>query len=133
MSLNNLAKALTSLNRFDQAEPLWAEVYERVADAEMDPKQKAAVMAGWGLCLVELGQYAKAEAPLRAAKQKAHAAGLDNKAVMVKLLRALATVCEHTNRRDEAARYRDEAARIVSAATGTASRRPPPPTKSGNR
>jgi serine/threonine protein kinase len=116
-SLNNLGQSLMAAGRIEEAEPLFAELYRRAPASQMDAARAAVCMSRWGPCLVSLKRYQEAEAPLREAYQRLVATNQANGPVMATVLKALAKVCEETNRPDEAAKYRAELKALAGAAT----------------
>jgi serine/threonine protein kinase len=125
--LNNLGTALCGAGRFEEAEPLFAELYRAAPAAQMAPIQTAVLVARWGVCLVELKRFVDAEAPLLEAVKLLRGAGPDARPALRNVLNSLAKVCEHTNRPDDAQRYRAEAKSIeqgpgANAATAPAMR-----------
>ncbi len=74
------------------AEPLFAELYRRAGKTELHPQQAALFISGYGPCLVALGRYDEAEAPLREAKSRLESAGLQGDARMSTVTEALAKV-----------------------------------------
>jgi tetratricopeptide (TPR) repeat protein len=124
LSMNNLGQALSAKGRHAEAEPLFAEVFRCVPGLEMDPKTSAVVMSRWGPCLVELGRFGEAEAPLREAHRRLSASGQTQTGAMATVLEALAKVCEQTNRPDEAAEWRQRRAAWHPATSQSAASRP---------
>ena len=118
---SNLARTLRELGRIDEAEPLFATLYRRAAIAPLPPRQAALFMSHWGPCLATLGRYAEAEAPLREAMGRLEATQQTTGDHMGRVLRGLAEVCDHTNRPDEAARWRARSS-TLEAATRSATR-----------
>jgi tetratricopeptide (TPR) repeat protein len=106
MSQNNLGFALCSNKDYEQAEPLLADLYRRAPQTQLDDLTVAVCMSRWGPCLVELGRYAEAEAPLREAYQRLGATEQAKGSLMATVIAGLVEVCEHTNRPEEAATWR---------------------------
>jgi serine/threonine protein kinase/Tfp pilus assembly protein PilF len=106
LSMNNLGQALSAKGAPADAEPLFAEVYRRVPESQIDAKTAAVVMSRWGPCLVELGRYAEAEAPLLEAHRRLTDTGQSQAPTMGSVLEALAETCDRTARPDEAAQWR---------------------------
>ncbi len=104
--LRNLGWMLLDQGRFDEAEPLLLELYQRVQRAQVHPRIAAEYVSFYGPCLVRLGRYEDAEQPLRDAYAKLCSAGLERHARTRVVLEALAEVCDHTTRPDEAAEWR---------------------------
>jgi hypothetical protein len=73
----------------------------------MSPRNAGSTMLLWGLCLSELGEFDRAEEPLREAHRRLASAGVRGDQ-MGAVLSALASVYDHTGRPDEAARWRAE-------------------------
>jgi serine/threonine protein kinase len=119
---NNYASTLRSLGRFEEAAALSAEVYERAAKAQIAPAVAAVLMAPHGPCLVRLGRYDEAEAPLREAHRRLVETKQSNSPRMREVLAALAEVCERTGRADEAAQWRDELESLQARPTTPATR-----------
>ncbi|HEY7089949.1 MAG TPA: serine/threonine-protein kinase [Tepidisphaeraceae bacterium] len=115
-SMNNLGQELMDVQKTQEAEPLFAEAYRRAPSAEIDPARVAICMSRWGPCLADLGRYQEAEAPLLEAYQRLQATGQGKGSVIAGVVESLATVCDHTNRPQEAAKYRTELG-IIRAAT----------------
>ena len=65
-------------------------------------------MAWHGPCLVRLGRFQEAEAPLREAYTRLRDTDQASSGPMRQVLGALATVCEKSNRADEAEKWRAE-------------------------
>jgi serine/threonine protein kinase len=119
-SLNNLGQSLSAADRRDEAEPLFAELYRLAPAAHVDAGTAAVCMSRWGPCLAALRRYTEAEQPLREAYRRLRETGQSNGPVMAGVVRALARVCDETNRPDEAAQLRAE----LQATTREASPRP---------
>lgn len=113
-------RVLMSLGRATDAEPVFAELYQRAVSAEIAPELAAAFAASYGLCLVSLSRFQDAEQPLREAQRRLREMNQTKHPRMQQVLEALARVCEKTNRSDEAATYRAEMA-IRQAGTRPAS------------
>jgi tetratricopeptide (TPR) repeat protein len=106
MSQNNLAFALCQNDDYREAEPLLADLYRRAPLTQLDQTTVAVCMARWGPCLVELRRYAEAEAPLREAYERLRATEHANGSLMMTVIAGLAEMCEHTNRPEEASKWR---------------------------
>jgi serine/threonine protein kinase/Tfp pilus assembly protein PilF len=117
LSMNNLGQALFAKGSYDEAERLFAEVYRRVPQSQIDPRTSAIVMSRWGPCLVEMGRYAEAEAPLLEAHRRLTATGQAQAPATAGVLDALAKLCAHTNRPDEAAQWRARLAALKGPAS----------------
>ena len=124
LSMNNLGQALFAKRDLDEAERLFAEVYRLVPQAQIDPRSSAIVMSRWGPCLVELGRYADAEAPLLEAYRRLTESGQAQAPAMAGVLDGLVKVYERTNRPDEAARWRQQLAEIRPPSSKPAETRP---------
>jgi tetratricopeptide (TPR) repeat protein len=105
---SNLARTLRALGRIEGAEALFATLYKHSATAPLPPKQAALFMSHWGPSLATLGRYAAAEAPLNEALARLEATQQTGGEHMRRVLAALADVCDHTTRPDEAARWRSK-------------------------
>jgi serine/threonine protein kinase/Tfp pilus assembly protein PilF len=124
LSMNNLGQALSAKGAHTEAEPLFAEVYRRVPQSQIDAKTAAIVMSRWGPCLVQLGRYAEAEAPLHEARRRLDTSGQSQSPSMASVLDALAKVCEQTNRPEEAANWRQRRATFNPTASQPSATRP---------
>ena len=113
-SLNNLAVLLWEQERFADAEPILAEVYALVPKSQVDPRRAAAYVACYGPCLVKLGKYEQAEGPLREAYRRLEETGRDDHALRL-VVSGFIGMCDHTNRPEEAAKWRAELARLRAA------------------
>jgi hypothetical protein len=63
-------------------------------------------MSHWGPCLAQLDRHAEAEAPLREALERLMSTEQTKGEHLRRVLTALADVCDHTNRPEEAAAWR---------------------------
>ena len=124
LSMNNLGQALVAKGALAEAEPLFAEVYRRVPQSQIDARTAAIVMSRWGPCLVELGRLSEAEEPLLEAHRRLSTTGQAQSPSMATVLEALARLCEQTNRADEAARWRQQRAALQAPASQPAATRP---------
>ncbi len=120
-AMSNMGRLLAETDRLSEAEPLLAELYRRVPTSQMDPKNVARHMSLYGPCLAGLGRYEQAEQPLHEAHQRLTSAGLTTDPRMRAVLEALADVCDHTKRPDEAADWRAKL-KELEAATQPATR-----------
>jgi len=116
VALGNLATALQKQGKTDEAMQLYAELYQRVQVAELPPAVAGRYMTPYGVNLAKRGRFAEAEAPLLAARKLLEEGKLVNSTYMRDVLDALAQVCERTERPDEAARWREQLARIAATA-----------------
>ena len=114
-TMKNLAKVLSEQGKLAEAEPIFAEVFRRTPQIEHDPKWKAIYMCGWGVCLARMQRYAAAEPPLREAYEQLQSTAQHDTTEMREVTAALADVCEHTNRPDEAAKWCRQLATIQPA------------------
>jgi hypothetical protein len=96
-----------------------AELYRRAPAAQLHPRNVAQYVSFYGPCLAELGRYQDAEQPLRDAYQRLVAAGLANGQRTFAVLDALADVCDHTNRLEEAAQWRAKLKELQAATQPT--------------
>jgi hypothetical protein len=101
------------MHRDADAEPLLGELYRRSPTAQLPPKSAAVFMAWHGPCLVRLGRFAEAEAPLREAYKRLRETGQVNTGPMRQVLDGLATVCEKSDRAEEAVKWRAELRAIM--------------------
>ena len=124
LSMNNLGQAISANGAHAEAEPLFAEVYRRVPQTQIDTRTAAIVMARWGPCLVVLGRYQEAEAPLLEAYRRLLATGQSHASAMVSVLDALADMCDKLNRPDEAAQWRARRAALAQPASAPSSTGP---------
>ncbi len=113
-------RVLMALGRAPDAEPLLAELYDRAKTAEITPDQATSYIASYGLCLVSLSRFEAAESPLREAHRRLREIHQASHPLTQQVLEALATVCEKTDRSDEAARLRAEIAAAQAATRPTA-------------
>jgi predicted Zn-dependent protease len=87
----------------------------------MTPNQAAVAVAQYGSCLTQLNRYEQAESALRDAYRRLTQPDQQNTDMLRVVLAGLAQTCEHTNRPDEASRWRAELA-ALKAATQSATR-----------
>ena len=106
--VNNYAVLLVALDRLADAEPLLAELHAAVARVPIAPGLAAQFVADYGTVLAQLGKYDLADPPLRDAHRRLTETGQPHHAKTRAVLAALIDVCEHTDRPDEAARWRAE-------------------------
>jgi serine/threonine protein kinase len=104
----NCGSNLAVLGRYAEAEPLAAELYSSAPNAQVTPAIAAIFTSLYGPCLAKLERYDQAEAPLREAYRRMRDTGQAKDSRMRIVVSALADVCEHTNRAEEAARLRSE-------------------------
>jgi tetratricopeptide (TPR) repeat protein len=107
-SLFNLGSLFEKQEHFAEAEPLFAEMYRRILVSQIPAPHVAEAIAHYGPCLVKLGRYTEAEQPLREAERRLRETGQGQTENMQRVMSALAEVCEHTDRPDEAAQWRAE-------------------------
>src|SRR4029079_3455818 len=90
------------------------EIYQRAingADAGRIPASQAdPLIARYGLCLTQLAKYEQADAPLRNAYQRLRDSSPQSDPVLQSVIAALADVCRHTGRPDEATGWESELA-----------------------
>jgi hypothetical protein len=86
-----------------------------VSVAPIPPARKALYSSGHGPCLVKIGRYADAERPLLEAYRQLDETGQLEHPVSRAVVRALAEVFNHTNRPEEAAKWRAELAKLEAA------------------
>jgi tetratricopeptide (TPR) repeat protein len=106
--MNNLGQSFVAAGKLEQAEKLFAELYQRAPTAEIDPDRKAVVIARWGPVLVDLKRYGEAEAPLLEAYQRLSKAESVKPLVLPGVLRSLVKLYDATGKPEEAAKYRRE-------------------------
>jgi hypothetical protein len=99
----------------DEAEPLLKELYETAQQVQLNPRSAAGFTSFYGPCLAQLGRYSDAEAPLREAYARMRVTQQEKRERTRIIAQALAEVCEHTDRRDEAARWRAELQSLAAA------------------
>ena len=63
-AMNNYAGLLMALERYAEAEPICGELYEKARKAQLPGASAAICMGNYGHCLVRLGKFKEAEAPL---------------------------------------------------------------------
>jgi hypothetical protein len=85
----------------------------------MAPTQAAAFMGEWGVCLVRLGRYPEAEAPLLEAHRRLTETSQQTTTIMSRVLGSLQVVCEQTDRPDEAARWRGQRETLIATTRAT--------------
>jgi serine/threonine protein kinase/tetratricopeptide (TPR) repeat protein len=112
ITLNNFAKLVEAQGRRAEAEKLFAELFRRAPTSQLDPQNVAEFMCGYGVCLVALGRYAEAEQPLRAAMDRVRKGSEPDGYHMRSLTLAMIEVCDHTNRPEDAAKWRSELRRL---------------------
>ena len=110
--MGNYGLILMTLGRVKEAEPVLAELYERTITAPSRPKRAAEYISAYGRCLLTLRKHAQAERPLREAYERLQASGSDAQGNLKAVAAAIAEVCDHTNRPDEAAKWRSELAAL---------------------
>jgi tetratricopeptide (TPR) repeat protein len=120
-SLDSLATCLTKQGRFADAEPMLAELCQRAPEAQLPPKSVAGYIRDYGLCLVQLKRYPKAEQQLRDAQRRYRELGDDSSKSVQRIIAAMVDVCDHTNRPDEAAHWGAELAALKSSSATRAS------------
>jgi hypothetical protein len=108
IAINNFATMLKAEKRYADAEPLCAEVYQRAAHSQLAPPVAAALMSGYGPCLVKLAKYADAEEPLREAHRRWHDLNQPTNPRLREILSGLIEVCDQTHRPQESAQWRTE-------------------------
>ncbi|MBC8106154.1 MAG: serine/threonine protein kinase [Anaerolineae bacterium] len=107
-TLNDLAEVIEAQGRGDEAEPLFAELYENAAKAQIAPTMATEFMSFHGLCLTRLGRYQAAESPLVETLRRLHEVKKSTHPRTIEVMQALATVYDNTARGDNAARMREE-------------------------
>jgi tetratricopeptide (TPR) repeat protein len=108
IAMNNYGAMLRGAGRDADAQPLFAELYARAGRARIPAPVAAQLMMNYGPCLVRLGRYEQADAPLREAARRLRETNQAKTPRMRDVLAALAAVCDHTNRAQEAASLRAE-------------------------
>ena len=103
---NNLGTTLRALKRDAEAEPLYADVYTRAQRAQIPPALAATLIGNYGPTLVRLGKFEQAEAPLLEAHRRLRETNQSANPRMRDVLTSLVTVCERTNRPDDASKWR---------------------------
>jgi hypothetical protein len=106
MSLHNLAHALALQDKWPDAEPLYAELYRRVPQSQLDPARSALMMSRWGVSLVNLERFAEAETPLLESLKRLEETDQLQTPAGQSLREAIVKLYEATGRPEEAARYR---------------------------
>jgi eukaryotic-like serine/threonine-protein kinase len=114
-SVHNLGDVLSAQGKFTDALPLFEELWRRAPTAQLEPERAARYLSRYGVCLAELGRYDEAREPLEAAYERLVAAGLDKHKRTRAVVGALAVVSEHTNRPDDAGKWRAEHAALKAA------------------
>jgi tetratricopeptide (TPR) repeat protein len=104
--LGALGSLLESQQKYSEAEPLYAELYENAARAQIGAARAARHMSHYGPCLVRLARYEQAEPPLREAYKRLKQTEQYNHERMRVVVEALGELCEKTNRPDEASGWR---------------------------
>jgi tetratricopeptide (TPR) repeat protein len=107
-AMYNYASLLNQLGRFSESEPVSAELYAKAPKAQIGPEISAIFLTTYGPCLAKQGKYEEAEAPLREAYRRMSETKQAGDVPTRMVLAGLIDVCEHTNRADEAARWRKE-------------------------
>jgi non-specific serine/threonine protein kinase/serine/threonine-protein kinase len=100
---------------WEDAERRFADLYDRAARLRISPTNAARLMSGYGTCLTAMGRFADAEAPLLEAYGRLKRAELERHEKTREVVEALVEVCQHTNRPEEAARWRAELAQLRAA------------------
>ena len=113
-SLFNLGSLFEMQENFAEAEPLFAEMYQRILVSQVPAPYVAEAISHYGPCLVKLGRYSEAEQPLREAERRLRQTGQEQTENMQKVVWALAEVCNRTDRPDEAAQWRAELAKLTT-------------------
>ena len=114
-----MARLRQAQGRADEAEARYAELAAKAARADLPPSYAASFIGHYGLLLAGRSRYADANAPLLDAYERFRRMGQQrerqHQRTMQNVLAALAEVCDHANRPDEAAKWRDELARLRAA------------------
>lgn len=108
-AMRYLLALLDAQKRYADAEPLYAEIYRNPANATWDEVTVNQSIAQYGYCLYQLGRLTEAEVPFREVVARLRRVGPPARALMRDMLETLASVCERTNRVDEAVRLKAEA------------------------
>ena len=112
MCAASLATILEKRGKTDEAIAIYKDLYDLAHVAKnMSPRHAAMTAVPYGVTLAKAGRYAEAEAPLLEAKRMLDAAGMSDSSKLREVLEALVKVCDHTGKRDDAARWRAELAR----------------------
>jgi eukaryotic-like serine/threonine-protein kinase len=114
-SKNILAMALRDMHKYEEAELLCRELYQRPSYGSIPEPQVAAYVSGYGVCLARLGRYAEAEEPLLKAHARLIAAKQQEKRVTRDVAEALALVYAKLGRSDDAARWNTELTTLIAA------------------
>ena len=115
-SILNLGVTYRSQGKYAEAEPLFAEIYERAQRAPISPIAAAECAAHYGPCLVKLSRYAEAEQPTLEAEHRLRETGQLNGENARMVCAALVELYDQTNRPDEAARWRARLGELKAAA-----------------
>jgi serine/threonine protein kinase len=107
-----LGVLLQSQEKWDDAEPVFAELYEQAARSQGAPAHAARRMSYHGPCLVKLGRFAQAEPLLLEAFARLQKTGQETDERTIAVVAALADVCAHRGRPEEAERWRSELSRL---------------------
>ncbi len=123
-SEQNLCGLLQRLERWEEALPLAKSGYERLREpdrVQLQPSRRARFLANYGICLWKLARHKEAYEPLTVARESLRQSGDAGNALFARVLKALAEVCEKTDRAEEAAKRREELA-ALKASTQPATR-----------
>jgi tetratricopeptide (TPR) repeat protein len=114
-AMNNMGVVLQKQAKFEEALPLFEELYRRAAVGRLPPADVAMAISGYGPSLATVGKYEQAFEPLTVAYEHLKSAGMEKHVRTREVVAALARVCHHANRPGEAARWRAELAALEAA------------------
>ena len=110
-----MAMLRQSQRQWDDAERLFADLYDRAPSLKISPPAAARFMSGYGTFLAAMARYDEAEKPLLQAYKRLKQTEQDRHERMRDVVEALADVYDHTNRPEEAAQRRAELAKLRAA------------------
>lgn len=119
-SMINLAKIFEQTGRAAEAEPIWAKLCEPANLAKQQSAQQAAVLARYGISLLNRGDVQRAEPLLVDAERRFREETLNSSETRLETLRALVRLYNQTGRREQAMQRERELSDLEAATRPTA-------------